>query len=125
MHEAGIAARIAEALSAAGVAREGPIVHLRVRGGHDDTWAFDEALRLHLLSALPELDAARLRIDHEPMSALCVVCQRSFESRPPEPLCPTCGTPGLVERAPESVAIELEELQRPGRFSMTSTERPT
>ncbi|HXP33050.1 MAG TPA: hydrogenase/urease maturation nickel metallochaperone HypA [Acidimicrobiales bacterium] len=106
MHEAGLAASVADVLRQRGLDREGASVRLIVHGGHDDAAAFDDALRLHLGMALPELDQRRLAIRHAPGTAVCVACGEPFEAPSSESPCPACGSPGLLLPTPESIEIE-------------------
>ena len=113
MHEAGLAASVADALRQRGLEREGPSVRLVVHGGHDDAAAFDDALRLHLGLALPGFDQRRLKIRHTAAIAMCVGCGEPFKARSAETPCPACGSPGLRLPTPESIEIQAAPRRRP------------
>jgi len=116
MHEAGLAASVADALRRRGLERDDTRLRLLVHGGHDDAAAFDDAFRLHLAMALPGFDQERLVIRHTPVMAVCVGCGQPFTTRSPETPCPACGAPGLRLPTPESVEIEaVPRRRRPAR----------
>ena len=106
MHEAGLAASVADALRRRGLDRSGPRVRLTVHGGHDDANGFDEALRLHLGLALPGFDMRRLAIAHAPREAVCGGCGEPFQAVSSETPCPVCGAEGLILPTPESIELE-------------------
>jgi Zn finger protein HypA/HybF involved in hydrogenase expression len=108
MHEAGLAAAVADALRRHGLDREGPAVRLVVQGGHTAPEAFDDALRLHLGLCLPELDPGRLEIVHAPREAICAACGTTFTAAGPEEACPSCGGPGIARSGPESIELEWD-----------------
>jgi hypothetical protein len=112
MHEAGLAASVADALRLRGLELEGPSVRLVVHGGHDDMDAFDDAFRLHLGMALPGFDQERLAIRHSPAIAVCVGCGQPYKARSSETRCPACGAPGLRLPTPESIEIETTPRRR-------------
>jgi hypothetical protein len=103
MHEARLAAAIAAAIRDAGLA--GLPVRVLVSGGHDEPSAFDEALRFHLSSALPETDPALVAIIHEPTQQWCPACGRAFRAVRGRP-CPGCGGAGLPVKIDEEIVIE-------------------
>lgn len=106
MHEAGLAASIAETLRQHGLDATGPPIRLVVRGGHGVEAAFDDALRLHLELRLPTLDQGRVTIVHQPRDATCVTCGSVFQATSVDTPCPACGGPGLSRPTPESVEVE-------------------
>jgi Zn finger protein HypA/HybF involved in hydrogenase expression len=106
MHEAGLAASIAETLRRHGLDAKGPPIRLIVRGGHSAEAAFDDALRLHLELSLPNLDVGRVTIVHQPREATCVACGATFAAAALDSSCPICGGPGLSRPTPESVDVE-------------------
>jgi Zn finger protein HypA/HybF involved in hydrogenase expression len=111
MHEAAlantIAAKLRESRQAGVVGRP----RLVVRGGHDESAAFDAALRLHLALAAPELDSDALDIIHAPVTRLCSGCGRRFGASDPLAPCPTCGSLGL----PTTMDEEVELTWAPGK----------
>jgi Zn finger protein HypA/HybF involved in hydrogenase expression len=108
MHEAGLAAAVADALRREGVSAEhGDRVRLLVSGGHADTGDFDASFRLHLALAAPELDLAELEIVHLPVDRVCIGCGAAFASVEADEPCPRCGGSGLSVPTPEHVEIEL------------------
>jgi len=106
MHEAGLAASVADAMRKHGLDREGPPVRLIVHGGHTEDDAFDGALRLHLGMCLPELDPERVTIVHAPRPATCAGCGRMFTAASTDDPCPACGGPGFVHPSVESIELE-------------------
>jgi Zn finger protein HypA/HybF involved in hydrogenase expression len=112
MHEAGLAASVADAMRAHALDRDGPPVRLVVHGGHTTNEAFDAALRLHLLLCLPELDPARLAIIHAPREVTCASCGRSFTAISGEEACASCGGPGIAGPSVESIELEWDEAAR-------------
>jgi hypothetical protein len=111
MHEAGIAARVAEALRGAGVEDSIRPVRLTVSGGHGDPASFDAALRLHLTAQLPGLRAP-IEISHAAEPTICTACLRPF-LRAGADVCPACGGDGLPIARPETVEIEVEGKDQP------------
>jgi Zn finger protein HypA/HybF involved in hydrogenase expression len=110
MHEAGLAASVADTLRRAGADgsdRTDRTVRLVVHGGHGSPDAFDAALRLHLASQLPDLGAA-IEIRHAPHPTMCVACGAPFERLGDDP-CPLCGGAGLPLATPETIDVEVEE----------------
>jgi hypothetical protein len=108
MHEAGLAAAVADALRREGVGLDdGGHVRLLVSGGHADAGDFDASFRLHLALAAPELDLAELEIVHLPVDRVCVGCGATFASVEADEPCPRCGGSGLSIPTPEHVEIEL------------------
>lgn len=128
MHEAGLAASVADALHQRDLDREGPSVRMIVHGGHDDAAAFDDAFRLYLGMVLPEFDQRRLAISHAPGSVVCVACGRPFEARTSETPCPACGAPGLAIPTPESIELEwsprAQRGERPRRGGRSTRPQP-
>jgi Zn finger protein HypA/HybF involved in hydrogenase expression len=106
MHEAGLAASVAEAIRTNRLDREGPPLRLVVRGGHTSVGAFDASLLMHLSLCLPELDPARVTIVHAARPAACPGCGSSFTATTMDDACPSCGGPALVPPTPESVVLE-------------------
>jgi len=106
MHEAGLAASVAEALRRHGLDQSDAPVRVTVHGGHDDAAGFDDALRLHLGVALPGFDMRRLAIGHAPREAVCGRCGELFQAASSETRCPTCGAEGLILPTPESIELE-------------------
>lgn len=113
MHEARLAASVADTLRRRGLASGGASVRLVVHGGHDETTAFDEAFRLHLGVALPAFDQRRLTIRHSPAIAVCVGCSQPFTASTSETPCPACGAPGLRLPTPELIELEVVPRRRP------------
>jgi hypothetical protein len=105
MHEAGLAAAVADALRRAPL--DGARVRLLVSGGHGDPDDFDGALRLHLIAAAPELEAVPLEIVHLPAPRLCIGCGREYAAVAEDAPCPSCGASGLAVPSPERLEIEL------------------
>lgn len=106
MHEAGLAARIAAEVRGRD-AIDGAVVRVSVRGGHHEPAPVEHALRLHLLAALPGLDAGRLQVVFEPSTRVCSCCSSTFLAPAGNANCPTCGGPALPDFAAESVAVEV------------------
>jgi len=106
MHEAGLAASLANAIVAAGLETGGPDLRVVVHGGHDDPHDFDASLRLHLAARLPALDGERLTIAHAPSEALCADCARPFIVEVPTDACPSCGGAPLIVPRPERLELE-------------------
>lgn len=106
MHEARIAASVADALRRSGQDRGDTPILVRVHGGQHDPAAFDAALRQHLTAQLPTLASARLRIHHEPVEALCSACLRAFHAAAPGAGCPDCGAEGVTVPSPERIELE-------------------
>lgn len=107
MHEAGLAAAVAQALRHEGlVGSDGPRIRLLVSGGHGEPEAFDAALRLHLSASVPELELDRVVIVHGPVTRLCADCTATYRSVDPSAPCPVCGGPGIAMPAAERVEIE-------------------
>jgi hypothetical protein len=129
MHEAGLAASVADALHQRGFDQEGPSVRLLVHGGHDDAAAFDDAFRFHLGLALPGFDQRRLVIRHAPGAAVCIACGGPFEAPSAESPCPACGAPGLLLPTPESIEMDWSprgsDAERPRRRRRVSRRRPS
>ncbi len=106
MHEAGLAAAIADALRSRGVAHGHARVRLVVSGGHAHAEDFDDALRLHLRAAAPDIDAD-FEIVHEALERLCIGCGEAFASASPDDPCPHCGGGALPFPEPERIDIQL------------------
>jgi hypothetical protein len=108
MHEAGLAAAVADALRREGVGlNDGGHLRLLVSGGHADAGDFDASFRLHLALAAPELDLAELDIVHLPVDRICVGCGATFASVEADEPCPRCEGSALSVPTPEHVEIEL------------------
>jgi Zn finger protein HypA/HybF involved in hydrogenase expression len=108
MHEAGLAAAVADALRREGVeAVDGAHIRLLVSGGHSEPADFDDSFRFHLATRAPEYDAAAIEIVHLPVDRLCVGCGEPFAAVASDEPCPRCGGSGLPVPTPEKVEIEL------------------
>ena len=105
MHEAALAAAVAEALRRPDV--RGRPVNLLVTGGHTDRVAFDAALRFHLAAAAPEIDLEVVSIVHVVQERPCLGCGHTFAAADLAAECPLCGGIGLALPSPEQVQIEL------------------
>lgn len=104
MHEAGIATAVLAEIRARGI--DPGAARLVVSGGHGDADAFDAALRAHLAAAAPDLDVARIAIEHAAVSRLCAHCATPFEAPLASDPCPACGGPGIAVPVPERVELE-------------------
>jgi Zn finger protein HypA/HybF involved in hydrogenase expression len=107
MHEAGIAARVVEALRSAGAEDSIRPVRLVVSGGHGEHASFDAALRLHLSAQLPALRAP-IEITHAAEPTICTACLRPYLRAGDGP-CPACGGEGLPISRPETIEVEIED----------------
>ena len=103
MHEAALAAAVAAAIHARGLA--GRPVRLIVSGGHSDVEAFDAALRLHLAASYPELDTDAMTIVHQAEDRTCFTCGRPFPAVGSIADCPHCGGVGFLRPRPEEIDI--------------------
>jgi Zn finger protein HypA/HybF involved in hydrogenase expression len=103
MHEAGLATALVAAI------RDHDLAERRLRvlvsGGHDDPFAFDDALRFHLSIAGPELDIDRIEIVHLPTQRWCPSCGHRFVGLG-DADCPACGRATMAERTEEQVELE-------------------
>jgi hypothetical protein len=104
MHEGRIADAVAAEIGQRGL--DGAGLRLIVSGGHGDTVAFDDALRLHLAAALPHLDVSAIAIVHRPAARLCAGCAGAYIARHPADRCPVCGGEGTAVPTPERVDLE-------------------
>lgn len=105
MHEAALANTIAISLRES---RQAGVVgrpRLVIRGGHDESAAFDAALRLHLALAAPEFDIDALDIIHAPITRMCSGCGRRYRASDLLAPCPTCGSLGLPTAMDEEVEL--------------------
>lgn len=105
MHEAALANTIAISLRES---RQAGVVgrpRLVIRGGHDESAAFDAALRLHLALAAPEFDIDALDIIHAPITRMCSGCGRRYRASDLLEPCPTCGSLGLPTAMDEEVEL--------------------
>lgn len=105
MHEAGLAAEIADALR--GERLENARVRLLVSGGHAEPEDFDASLRFHLGAVAPDLAGVAFEIVHVPTDRLCVGCGATFQSVGADEPCPDCGSGGLPLDVKERLEIEL------------------
>jgi len=106
MHEAGLAAAIADAVQRAGPLDGATRVRLLVTGGHDDPEAFDDALRLHLHGQAPDV-ASAVDIVHVAVERLCLGCGGAFDAVRSDEPCPGCGGSAMPLPVPERVDVEL------------------
>lgn len=107
MHEAGLAAAVADALRREGVEADGARVLIHVSGGHAHAEDWDGAFRLHLGLAAPEYAGTPVDIVHEPVDRLCVAGAHHFAAPSADDPCPACGGSSLPVPIPERIEIEV------------------
>lgn len=107
MHEAGLAAAVADALRKEGVAPAGARVRIHVSGGHAHAEDWDGAFRLHLSLAAPEFAETPVEIVHDPIDRHCIGCGGTFQSAHADDPCPACGGNALPIPVPERLEIEV------------------
>jgi Zn finger protein HypA/HybF involved in hydrogenase expression len=104
VHEAGLAIALVAAIRDHDLAARR--VRVLVTGGHDDPFAFDDALRFHMALAGPELVMERIDIVHLPSKRWCPSCGHRFEAAG-DAECPLCGRATMSERTEEQVELEV------------------
>ncbi len=107
MHEAGLAAAVADALRREGVEADTARVLIHVSGGHAHAEDWDGAFRLHLGLAAPEYAATPVTIVHDPVDRLCVAGGHAFAAPSADDPCPECGGSSLPVPIPERIEIEV------------------